>query len=96
MQLRIDTAKSRQECSLPSIRSEENILSNRNSRNALPLPQIEPMSADMAQCITVEDCSVQSISPTKPKTQSNGPPLVINILYTQYEIIHEVAQECNF
>ena len=55
------------------------------------------MSADMAQLITVEDCSVQSISPTKPKTQnSNGPPLVLNILYTQYEIIHEVAQECNF
>lgn len=36
----------------------------------------------------------------KQKSQTNPnfnqPPLVINILYTQYEIIHEVAAECNY
>ena len=35
-------------------------------------------------------------SPTKLKNRLNDPQLTINILYTQYEIIHEVAAELNF
>jgi hypothetical protein len=35
-------------------------------------------------------------SPTKRRNNLNDPQLTINILYTQYEIIHEVAAECNF
>ena len=32
----------------------------------------------------------------KPKDTSNDPPLVININYTQYELIHEVAEDLGF
>ena len=39
-------------------------------------------------------------SVASPKNKSvkkyNDPPLTINILYTQYEVMHEVAAELNF
>lgn len=56
---------------------------------------------------TLEDLSeesplsiAESPSPNKNKSKTkninyNDPQLVINILYTQYEIIHEVAAACN-
>ena len=31
----------------------------------------------------------------KKKSSEDETPLVINIMYTQYEVIHEVAEECN-
>lgn len=40
----------------------------------------------------------ESPSPTKKKANARNyydPPLVMNIVYTQYEIIHEVAKDLN-
>ena len=41
--------------------------------------------------------SMESPSPTKKskKTNYQDPPLVMNITYTQYELIHEVAAAVN-
>ena len=44
--------------------------------------------------------TVESPSPVKSKAKAkanhyNDPPLVVNITYTQYELIHEVAQALN-
>lgn len=44
--------------------------------------------------------TTSSPSPNKKKalnrTNYNDPQLVLNITYTQYEIMHEVAELCNF
>lgn len=34
-------------------------------------------------------------SPMKKRGPTFEPQLTINIMYTQYDIIHEVAQDCN-
>ena len=39
---------------------------------------------------------LRSISSSPSPHKRNEPPLVLNILYTQYEIIHDVAAKCNF
>ena len=39
---------------------------------------------------------IKASNKLKTKTSFNEVPLVINITYTQYEIIHEVAAACNF
>ena len=37
--------------------------------------------------------AIKTTKKLKVKEQANDPPLVIHINYTQYEIIHEVAEE---
>jgi len=46
--------------------------------------------------ITKETTETELASPKKKKPNGNDPPLTINILYTQYEIMEEVAQELGF
>mmetsp|Transcript_26785 Transcript_26785/g.35829 ORF Transcript_26785/g.35829 Transcript_26785/m.35829 type:complete len:95 (-) Transcript_26785:19-303(-) len=61
-----------------------------------PRQTLDALTEESPDKVSIDSPSPQKAATTKvKKTSYNDPPLVLNITYTQYELIHEVAQAVN-
>jgi hypothetical protein len=37
----------------------------------------------------------ETLSPVKQKPSKPEAPLVMNVFFTQYDVVHDIAKECN-